>query len=309
MSYTIETSNRFFAEIRRVVDEQTEKAIASLREEADVHEAVHDARKRCKKIRAAWRLIRDDLGEEAYQERNTWYRDTARLLSDLRDAKAMLETVELMRDRFGDVVYKSAFNELIAAFEARLARYEADHAGETPEPVGAAAERLEAALETLNPIEVEGEDWEGVAHSLRRVYKRGYRAFQQLREAPDPNVIHEWRKRTKYLRYQLRLLKRVWPGIINPWRDELHALSDLQGDHHDLHEFKGQLRRLEGVKDRILESIEALADKEQERLYRQMLPPGARLYAETPDAFARRLHSYLQAWDREFQEADAVSAG
>ena len=107
----------------------------------------------------------------------------------------------------------------------------------------------------------------------------------------------------------MRLLKRVWPGIINPWRDELHALSDLQGDHHDLHEFKGQLRRLEGVKDRILESIEALADKEQERLYRQMLPLGARLYAETPDAFARRLHSYLQAWDREFQEADAVSAG
>ncbi len=307
MSYTIENSNRFFEEIHRVVDEQAEKAIASLREEKDVHEAVHDARKRCKKIRAAWRLIRDDLGEEAYKERNVWYRDTARLLSDMRDAKAMLETVELMRDRFGDIVYKSAFNELIAAFEARLARYEADHEDETPELIATAAGRLETAMETLNPIEVEASDWGRVVHSLRRVYKRGYRAFQQLREAPDPNVIHEWRKRTKYLRYQLRLLKRVWPGIINPWRDELHDLSDLQGDHHDLHEFKAHLPKLDGVKELTRQSIEALADKQQQRLYLQMLPLGARLYAETPDAFARRLHAYLQAWHRQLQGAVPAS--
>lgn len=307
MSYTIQNNEQFFSEIHRIVDEQAEKAIASLREEADVHEAVHDVRKRCKKIRAAWRLIRDDLGEEAYQERNEWYRDTARLLSDMRDAKAMLETTSLLRKYFGDLVYKKAFDELQQAFEDRLKRYEADHEAEVPERIHKATERLETAVESLHPIPEVADDWDQVVQSLRRVYKRGYRAFQKAGQAADPEIIHEWRKRAKYLRYQLRLLKGVWPGMINPWRDELHRLSDLQGDHHDLHELKIRLPALEEVDGLTRESIEALAGKHQEWLYKKMLPLGHRLYVETPDAFADRMHGYLRAWEGHSQDALPVS--
>lgn len=297
MSYTIERSDAFYAEIKKVADSQTQKAIQSLTEEEDVHEGVHDARKRCKKIRAAWRLIRDDLGEEEYKTRNVWFRDTARLVSDMRDATAVIEALELLRSRFGDVVYKKAFNRVKEALDEKRKRHEAENKEKNPEQVRKVVERLRQAKQEVNEFVLQDRGWDGVVHSIRRVYKRGYKAFHKVREQPSPEGIHEWRKRTKYLRYQLRLLKRVWPAMFNTWRDELHDLSDIQGDHHDMEELKSHLDQLEEVPATLLQTIKAIATQLQEERYVRAIPLGQKLYAEKPDAFASRMRQYLEAWE------------
>lgn len=302
MSYTIENDSAFYAEVKKVVDSQADKAIASLEQEPDVHEAVHDARKRCKKIRAAWRLIRDDLGESAYKERNVWYRDAARLISDMRDATAVIESLNMLRDRFGDIIYKSAFDEVEAILQSRRAGYVPDD-GSRPDLLKKVADRLRQAKEEINEIVLQDRGWDGVVHSLRRTYKRGYKAFRTLRDDPSSEGIHEWRKRSKYLRYELRLLKQVWPGMINPWRDELHELTDLQGDHHDLFEFKQTLDNISELDGIIPQTLKAVATQHQEWLFEKTLPLGQKLYAEEPDHFARRLYTYLEAWEQEPVEA------
>ena len=47
---------------------------------------------------------------------------------------------------------------------------------------------------------------------MRQVYGRGRQALQAVNTSPSDTALHEWRKQVKYLRYQVRLLRPIWPG-------------------------------------------------------------------------------------------------
>lgn len=295
MSYTIHFEQDFFTQVRQVVDSQTEKSLDSL-QSSDAEEAIHDVRKRCKKIRATWRLIRDYLGDTAYKKRNRYYRDTARLVSDLRDATAVIESLDLLEENFGAAVYKSTFSEMRAALQAR--RDKAYASEEDTLPVLQKVEkRLNRAIEQINPIMLSFEGWGAIVDGLTRTYGRGYRLCKKMQDQPSSKGIHEWRKRTKYLRYELRLLKKVWPEMINPWREVLHDLSDWQGDHHDMLELKKVMAQQEQVDPLTRSILHALATQYQEYCYQRARLLGKRLFAEKPKHFAKRMRSYLEAWE------------
>src|SRR3954453_7178467 len=80
--------------LRRIARERIENALAELRGETDSspEEAIHEARKDMKKLRAVLRLARDELGDDVYRRENACFRDAARKLSGVRDADVMLAT-------------------------------------------------------------------------------------------------------------------------------------------------------------------------------------------------------------------------
>ncbi len=295
MSYTIQTNAPFFPEVNRVADSQACQGLESIASGQDTEETIHDLRKRCKKIRAAWRLVRDDLGKRDYQRRNRYYRDTARILSDLRDATAILEALDLLEEQYCEVVYQSAFQELRTALEKRRDQHLASVEG-APQAIRRVRKRLEKGIDQINPIELAFEDWTGTTASVRRTYDCAYTCYRQMLKRPSPELMHEWRKRTKYLRYQLRMLKQVWRPLFKPWYRELNRLSDLQGDHHDLHVFKQVLESLPSVSKNTRRTLSALANQHQAYCYSQAMPLGASLYAESPKAFGKRLYAYLVVW-------------
>ena len=298
MSYTIHAHAPFLAEVARVADSQVEKGLRSLPQPSNPEEAIHDIRKRCKKIRAAWRLVRDELGDREYKKRNRYYRDTARILSDLRDATATLETLDMLEDRFGNTVYKSAFNEVRAALEDRRDQM-LPHSEQQVVLFEQVQKRLQKGRAKINPIPGHSQNWKATAKSVRRTYTRARNWQQALRRKPSTEGIHQWRKRTKYLRYQLRLLKEVWKPMMNPWRKQLHRLSDFQGDHHDLQELKYVLKTLDRVSVGSQRALLALIAQHQQYCFAMAMPLGERLYAETPKAFAKRLRVYLNNWETE----------
>ena len=53
--------------------------------------------------------------------------------------------------------------------------------------------------------------------------------------------FHAWRKATKDLWYAVRLFEPAWPGPLDALAAELHALSQLLGDEHDLTVLRGAL--------------------------------------------------------------------
>lgn len=298
MSYTIHTNKPFFTEVHHIVDSQAHKGLNNLPAEEDLEEAIHDIRKRCKKIRAAWRLVRDELGGKEYKKRNRYYRDTARLISDLRDATAIIEALDMLEERFGDTTYKSAFTEMRQALQKRRD----EHLPETdnrPEVMAEVEKRLEQGIQRINPIPLKFENWSKTVKSVTRTYARAYRLYHEMKEEPSSETMHQWRKRTKYLRYELRLLKKVWPAVFNPWRKQLHKLSDWQGDHHDLHELKSVMRGMAEVSPATRRTLMALATQYQEYCYAMAMPLGKRLFAEKPKHFAKRLKNYLQVWGKE----------
>ena len=90
--------------MRRIALGRAEKVLEELAEagDGDLAASIHSARKDLKKLRAAARLIRDELGEKTFRAESRRYRDAGRLLSGSRDAEVKLETLAGLEERCGD---------------------------------------------------------------------------------------------------------------------------------------------------------------------------------------------------------------
>jgi CHAD domain-containing protein len=76
--------------------------------------------------------------------------------------------------------------------------------------------------------------FEAIQAGLLKSYADGRKALHRAYETSRPKDFHEWRKRVKYHRYHLRLLRNLWPRVMRAWRREVVTLSELLGKEHDL---------------------------------------------------------------------------
>ena len=145
--------------IRRLVLEQTGKAMAEVADRGlDRADAVHQVRKRCKKVRAIVRLARSALGDDVYRTENVWFRDTARELSATRDTAAVLESFDLLMAAFEAKVDLGPFAAIRAAMAAGAAG-----SGASEDFV---ASRLNFAVRRLATARERVGDWDFQAHGF-----------------------------------------------------------------------------------------------------------------------------------------------
>src|SRR3954447_23499769 len=109
-------------EVRRVARGRIDHALDELRGNSDStrEEAVHEARKDMKKLRALLRLVRGELGGRVYSAENACFRDTARELAGVREADAKLATLGDLEERYGGL--PGAANRLRPALVAHRFR-------------------------------------------------------------------------------------------------------------------------------------------------------------------------------------------
>jgi excisionase family DNA binding protein len=296
--------------VRRLILAWIDQIVTNLTDPAiDRDEGIHEARKDCKRVRAALRLLRDEIGDPLYHQENIRFRDAARGLSTARDSWVLIDSLD-------KVILDHASGLPNGAFEGirnnLLSHYEDTLAGE-----GAEAGQLQAILATLRAatvsiehLSIQRDDFSTIRGGLRRVYRNGRRAMDQAYAHQDPAIFHEWRKQVKYLWHQVEILVDLWPNLLIPLGVELHTLSDYLGCDHDLvvlrqwalghpQDFadKGELMLLVTLIDQHRLALEALAR-----------PLGERLYFDTPASFTRRLETCWQAWRREshIRQSDLV---
>jgi CHAD domain-containing protein len=114
-------------------------------------------------------------------------------------------------------------------------------------------------------------------------------------EGGDEADFHGWRKRAKDLWYELRLLGDAWPRPLGATSDEVHQLSELLGDHHDLAVLREDLRQ-RNLGGEATQPLAAAICLRQEELAEESFALGRRLYVERPRDFSRRLRGYWRAW-------------
>src|SRR5262249_24261035 len=93
MSFELNADDSLRKSLRRMVRKQVGNA---LEERTGPHQGprdvvVHDARKGLKRVRAVLRLVRPVIGEKVFQRENTCFRDAARPLTEVRDARILVE--------------------------------------------------------------------------------------------------------------------------------------------------------------------------------------------------------------------------
>ena len=265
-------------ELRRAARGRIDHAVDELRGKTDStpEEAVHEARKDMKKLRALLRLARGEVGKETFARENACFRDAARELAGTRDSDVMLDTLAALE------LPADAGWDLRKGVQEELARHAPD---DRQAAARAAAAVLKEARRRVDSWPLEHDSFEAVADGLARTYRRGRRALGAAREEPTAEALHEWRKRVKDLWYHHTLLRELWPPVMSAVGDEAHELSDRLGDDHDLVVLAAWVR---GHLDPGPEFSEAVI-RRREQLQREAFALGARLYAEKPSAYMRRM--------------------
>ncbi|MHC4448895.1 MAG: CHAD domain-containing protein [Planctomycetota bacterium] len=270
MSYRIGRGLRVGPELQRIAAELMDQAILLLRDnDLKAEKRVHGVRKRCKMLRALFRLL-------GLREENRLFRDIGRELSGSRDAAVVLA-------RFEELAAPGEHEELRAIFRER-----ADAVGGGLQPAAAHVEpRIQAAREAILRAHPTWE-FETVLEACVRFYHQGRKLGRRARKSPTPDNIHEWRKRVKDHWYHMRLLADVSPSVAGVRRPALDELADALGLSNDLVVLREAVVS-HGGGDDLLPRI----DQRRDDLVRAALAEGARLFEANPKAFADSLRSSL----------------
>ncbi|MEP6669536.1 MAG: CHAD domain-containing protein [Chthoniobacter sp.] len=243
MSYRIKTHGRIGAELQRVADEEIAAAQVLLQslDRAGATEAIHDARKHFKKLRALVQLLREPLGAKGVHAEQIFYRDAGREFQRLRDAQAQTATLETLAERFFETKRPPiviAARRVLAMEEQRARRMLAKEGGCDAVLDGLRAARLRAADWKLDDYR-----WKELRTALHRGYRRAREAWRHARDEPKPRALHDWRRRTKDLLYHVSLCHSLAPDFMEELAGELEVLGEFLGDDHDLVVLRDLLER------------------------------------------------------------------
>jgi CHAD domain-containing protein len=291
-SYRILQPDQLTDELRRIATDQVERGLEEL-DGDDPNEGIHQVRKRCKKLRALVRLVRE-ADPDLYRRENAAFRETARRASTLRDDAAMVEAYDQLAGAYEDHVDLASFAPVHDALAARRD----DAAPGVDEAITAIRSDLEAARGRIATWELPGDGFAMLAGGLERTYRRSRNRRRDAYAEGTTEAFHEWRKRVKYHRYQVRLLQDAWPAELKARRQELHALGELLGDDHDLAVLRARLHAEPeeyGGTD-LVAAFTGLLDRRRATLQVRADHLGARLFAEKPAAFVDRVGTYWEAW-------------
>ena len=278
MPYRIKDFSDVQAEIRRIGHEQVDRALAALDVSGDdAMGGLHEARRRAKKLRGLARLVRKAVDEDAYRRLNQHFRDTARHASAGRDLEAFIEAYDRLCDRYQDQIDRRAFGSIRAGLTRRLQEYE-------------------AGRPLIDALNLDASGFGAVAGGLHKTYRRAHHRLADAAGKPKAKRFHAWRKRVKYHRYHLKLLRDIWPGPMAAVGEEASRLGDLLGDAHDLHELRTSLGdNADGLgnPDDVAAFLKLAAGR-QEQLERQAIIAGRRLFVMKP----KRLKSSLSIYQK-----------
>lgn len=249
MAYRLRPAKPFTAEFRSVAESQLSHAVSLLEDQPDgPHRSVHDARKRFKRVRALYRLIQPDAKDFRTAE-NTRIRDMARTLSAVRDATALVETVDYLAEHAASPDEFAALTVASKSLTERRDRI-ASEEHDLPARMSAAVETCHEAIAALDKLDLEDHPHK-TAKRLARVWKKqrmkALAALAGCEEHADAEVFHELRKSGQTYWMHLSLLRDIWPSAMRAKQAEAKLLVDLLGHEHDLSVLTGLVNENPGL--------------------------------------------------------------
>jgi len=289
MAFQLQKKETISEGIERAVRQQIEKAVARLRDGRDPDKTVFEIRKRFKRVRTALRLVRNDLGDAVYRRENFLIRDAGRALAEARDAAVRVKTFDNLIKNSEVQIHPEAARKVHAlltekhkAITQRLLRQEVFA------KVAAAIKPVLARIEDWSIRQVNGPP---LSILVQRMYEKGGRALSIALVKSSVENLHELRKQAKYLRIGLKFFKSRWIGDEKKLSGQVHNLTRLLGDNHDLAVLRHVLSAdpLAYGNSGALDHLFAVIHRSREKLKRQALTLGRLIYRDSPTGFTKRV--------------------
>lgn len=267
----------------RIAREQVSRAVAGAVDETTIPaQRIHESRRRCKKLRALFRLVQPDF--RRYRDENTNVRDAARHLSEARDANVVQQTLfDLMQ----------AAGRSIPAIKTEPANEAKEHAA-----LLRFASEMEDMLTRSQDWNIAKIDQHTIEDGLERTYRAARDAGKATLADPSDTGFHEWRKLAKYHWHHLNLLEECAEAMLGSEANASGTLAELLGAHHDLAVLAEIVTSDPGRLGADLDApfILTAIKQRQSLLEAEITPLGAQVFAETPKALRKRFAAYLTAW-------------
>lgn len=305
MSFELKPGKSLRKGIRRLAKKRLEDALEQMtgKQQENRDEAVHEARKSFKKLRALLRLVRPEIGEPTYQAENTSFRDAARPLTEVRDAKILIDVLDNLVEHFKDHVGGQSFPEVRKALKTNR-RAVRKRVLDEEKASSKVAREVRKAMKRVNAWADVPDKWSGIGAGLEDVYRDALDAFTEASKDPTIEKLHEWRKQSKYLRYQLQVIHPLWPARLQELTDEVDYLGNVLGDDHDLAVLRRMVssNREQFDNEGEVEMLVALIDRRRTELEQEAMLFGRRFFQEAPKDFAHRLKGYWKTWKKQQTE-------
>jgi CHAD domain-containing protein len=238
--------------------------------------AVHDVRKRFKRVRALLRLVRKPLGEKRYHRVNTLVRDAGKPLAELRDAEALVAALAKMEEMSHPPAGTTALEPVRRGLEANYqAIWQKLEDNGTRRKISALIGQARRKIRKWR-ISSHG----SIRQGLTRTYEQGRQSYTAVTVDPSIANLHEWRKQVKYLLYQIKFLEPLRPRMLKALAQKLDRLADLLGDDHDLATLAEMARAKQESwhATEVCQQLSAAIHQRRERLQSRALKLGARVY-------------------------------
>ena len=264
-------------------------------------EDVHEIRKNFKKIRTVTRLIRSDLEAESFRIENAFYRDSGRILSDLRDSTVLIYT----------------FDKLLKSSELEMSNFDfsifRDFLVEKHKNISANKHKKSQVINSLSTDlllarsrvfdwPISGDNFKIIKKNLQKIYEQGQRFMYAVFSEAIKENVHEWRKSVKDLWYSMRILSNLWPEIMSPLVILLGKLADTLGDTNDMFLLKERIiaNQSKFKDDQHTRELINFIDRRIIDLLRDARSIGRKVYSEDSKYFIGRMQNYFEIWRSEY---------
>jgi CHAD domain-containing protein len=253
-------------------------------------DAIHEARKTVKKVRAIVHAIEADDGRRTADGRKR-LRRINRVLSPLRDADAMLITLEKLKRRnprlFSEHTFARVRRELLRRKRQALKAVDRQ-----------SWKKLDRDLRALRAStkrwQLAHNGFRALEPGLRATHRRGRGALARAEKSQAATDFHEWRKEIKALWYELRLLETAG-GIIRQQIGALDRAETWLGVEHNVVVLCAELSKdvsvCAGPLD--VDRLSAAANRYQCELRRKALESARPIYHRNSRDY---VHAIERAW-------------
>lgn len=287
MAFRLRPSKSLQREVKRAARDELKRVKKLLAEPIeDPEESIHQLRVGMKRLRALLQLVRVAMGEAVYRAEQQRCKALADSFAGSRDA---VVGVALFGDLVGQMQDPERRERLHRGFVEML-----PVAPDRHPPLGNVVQQLALMRRQVRDWPLATLNLRQLNDRLSRQYRRGARLNRQVRNDNAIALMHEWRKESKRLLYQLELLQTG-----SEWQKQgrrLKRLGSLLGDLHDLDMLELQLEsniHMLWLDDRL--ELRQLLQARRALLRERALKLGQKVFAESPAVFAR---SRLREWQR-----------
>lgn len=299
MAYRLERCESVIAGLKRVVRDEIESASEHLSglKKTGRDEAIHEARKSIKKVRALLRIAGGELGGTGTREGRR-LRDIGRRLSEFRDAFVMIDTFDSLKRK-----YRRETARKLGSVRRGLLRRRTESRRE--EEMRIVLQHASAALMQVAervaewPLVTDG--YAAISDGLESTYRAGRAALERVRENGHAENYHELRKRVKDHWYHVRLLENLWTDVMTTYEKTLKDLETWLGEDHNLAVLRERVKAepdFYGSQEDIA-LLDELIVRYQTELRQQSLSLAERIYEEKPREFRRRMKHLWDTWQHE----------